>query len=457
MLNYRTYYNDLMSLSEQAKIFNPNTDYLYHITDTLSDDYFNKLKELISKYDNNIDLNDDYKNELQNKIFHLKKYLSMKLYLYLPITSHHNEITFFEYYNSNIYKPTKYKKQREADFHIYIKTLIMRLNEGLKLKITIPYIICMKMLDQLKDLKKYKYFYDYIKFVYLPKCTKKIGLCCQPNGEKVYKILIQNNIEFKKSPEAIHKLGLSLLPKPTPNSIFKAFKTKELLFKECQKIALYVYNNLIDKYFHYKPDKPFILKKVPANLEDSSSLAYYDPVEDIVFINLSFYKEIDNGSIYQLLTHECFHQYHYKFMKYYNLPIYKKFGYDNICLIEGFAHYMEDYLDEKYNDSYYKTLRIIRLVVDTGINHYKWSYKKAFSFMIKYFPNRTNDIISEIDRYICNPSQSFCYVIGKLEIIKMRDKFLKSNKGSIKDFHHELLIDGTCSFETIQKKLNKII
>ena len=457
MLNYRTYYKDLISLSEQAKVLNPSTDLIYHFTNTLSDDYFKQLKELTYKYKNNIDPNDDYNFELKNQIIFLKKFLALKIYLYLPITSHYNDISVFEYYNSNVYKPTNYKKQREEDFHIYIKTLIMRLNEGLKLNISIPYIICIKILEQIKDLKKYKYLYDYIKFTYLPKCTKKIGLYSQPNGNKIYNIMIYNNIHLKKSPETIHKLGLSLLPKPNPNYVFEPFQSKELVFKECQKIVLYVYNNLIDDFFHYKPDIPFTLKKVPENLEDSLSLAYYDPVEDCVFINLKFYKEIDKNSLYQLITHECFHQYHYRFMNHYNLPIYKKYGYDNISLIEGFAHYMEDYLDKKYNDTYYKTLRIIRLVVDTGINYYKWSYKKAFSFMLKYFPNRTTDIISEIDRYICNPSQSFCYVIGKLEIIKMRDKFLKSNKGTIKDFHHQLLINGTCSFQTIKKKLNKII
>jgi uncharacterized protein (DUF885 family) len=62
--------------------------------------------------------------------------------------------------------------------------------------------------------------------------------------------------------------------------------------------------------------------------------------------------------------------------------------------------------------------------------------------------------MSDIDRYICDPSQAFCYVIGKLEIIKMRNKFIKSKKGNIKDFHQLLLINGTCSFKTIQKKLN---
>ena len=460
MLNYKSYYNDFISLSEQSKIDDYNTGKLYHYTNTLNNEYLDKIKKLISKYKKINNLNQDYNNELKISITNLKKILSMKLYLYLPITSHHNEIVMFEYYNSKIYKPSTYKKQREDDFHNYIKTLIQRLDEGLKSNISIPYIICMKILKQLKDIEKYKYFYDYIKNYYIRKCTKRIGLCHQPNGNEVYKEYIFNNICLKKSPQYIHKLGLSLLPPiPKPNNNFEIFKTKELLFKECQKIALYIYDNLIDKYFHYKPDKPFTLKSVPSNLEDSSSLAYYVPAEDIVFINLKFYKECDKKSLYKLLMHECFHQYHYRFMIYHKLPKYKIYGYDNIALVEGFAHYIEDYMDieDDNEDNYYKTLRIIRLVVDTGINYYGWSYKKAFSFMIKYFPNRTEDIISEIDRYICNPGQAFCYVIGKLEIIKMRDKYLKLNKGNIKDFHHLLLINGTCSFQTIQKKLNKIL
>jgi uncharacterized protein (DUF885 family) len=73
--------------------------------------------------------------------------------------------------------------------------------------------------------------------------------------------------------------------------------------------------------------------------------------------------------------------------------------------------------------------------------------------MIKYLPDNKDDIINEIERFICKPSQSLCYVIGKMEIIKMRDKFLKEKKGSIKDFHHKLLILGMPSFITINKYL----
>jgi len=124
-------------------------------------------------------------------------------------------------------------------------------------------------------------------------------------------------------------------------------------------------------------------------------------------------------------------------------------------MIEGFAHYIEiynDFIDCDDCDNYFSILRKVRLVADTGINYYNWSYKKTYNFMLKYLPNNSNDIINEIDRYICMPSQALCYTIGKLEIIKMRDAFLKKNKDlTIKDFHHRLLINGTCSLSTIKK------
>ena len=175
------------------------------------------------------------------------------------------------------------------------------------------------------------------------------------------------------------------------------------------------------------------------------------PSTDIVYINLYYYREVDKQSLYSLLMHECLHQYHFRLMKYYKLPYYQMYGYENNTLIEGFAHYMEIYCQDYDDSDDYSILRKLRLVVDTGINYYGWTYEKTFNYMNKYLPNRTNDIINEIDRYICMPGQSLCYLIGKLEIIKMRDKFLKEKRGTIKDFHHKLLIKGPASFFTLHK------
>jgi uncharacterized protein (DUF885 family) len=62
--------------------------------------------------------------------------------------------------------------------------------------------------------------------------------------------------------------------------------------------------------------------------------------------------------------------------------------------------------------------------------------------MNKYLPHRKDNNINEIERYICKPIQALCYLIGKLEIIKMRDTFLKEKRGTIKDFHHKLLFEN---------------
>ena len=200
-------------------------------------------------------------------------------------------------------------------------------------------------------------------------------------------------------------------------------------------------------------DKPFQIESIPIELRDSSPLAYYNNIEQKIFINFSYYYEITKQEIYSLLMHECFHYYHYEFIKFYKIPKYKIYLYSNIALVEGFAHYMETYCED-YNDNNTNVLlRKLRLVLDTGINYYGWTYKQSYNYMNKYLPNRKIDNINEIDRCICTPGYSLSYLIGKLHIIKLRDSYLKSG-GNIKDFHHKLLINGIPSFETIDKYLH---
>lgn len=417
----------------------------------LNEKYMKSEKELIKKYSNT-------KNEeLKIIIKKLKYYYKHKIYLYYLFCAYHNEIVDFEYYNNNIYKPISKDniKQREDDFINYLKDIIKYLELTLKLKITVPYIICKKFMNDIKPYKKYKFLYSYLKNNYLKKCRKTIGLYDLPNGINVYKYAINNEIGgIKLSPQKIHKYGLKILPKKVEKVDKKYFYTsKENFFNDCIKISLYIYNNIIDKYFHYKPEKPFDIKKVPKKLEKTTSLAYYDELTDAVYINMKYYKECNKKSIYSLLMHECFHQYHFKFLKHYNINYYKIYGYNNNAFVEGFAHYMEIYCHDYDDNNEYSLLRKARLVVDTGINYYGWSYKKAFNFMLKYMPKRKKDIHNEILRYICMPAQSLGYNLGKREIIKLRDKYLKKNKGTIKDFHHNLLINGITSFVYLKKVL----
>ena len=428
-LSYKKYMDNLDYIIENTPKQTKNNKTF--LLDNLSEEYLIKKYNLYLKYKNTKDI------VLKFKLDYVKNFFKFKIYLYFIICTFDNNIINF--YN-------KYKKIYSIEYNNIIKTIIKRLKEGLRLKITIPYMICIKFMNQIKDYNKK--LYNFIKNNYLNKCRKTIGLCHLPNGKEIYKILVKNTLGgLSRTPEEIHNLGLSLVKtmnKLKPNKEF--YTSKQKLFKDCQKIALYIYDNILDKYFHYKPDKPFTLEIVPKELENTTSLAYYMSYTDIVYINLSYYKEIDKQSLYPLLIHECLHQYHYRFMKFHKL----EFN-DNIILIEGFAHYMEIYSDNYNDNNNLSILRKLRLVVDTGINYYGWTYKKALNYMNKYLPHRKDNNINEIERYICDPSQSLCYLIGKLEIIKIRDKFLQEKRGTIKDFHHKLLFIGHLSFLTLHK------
>jgi len=416
---------------------------LSHYENSLSDDYLKLIKELLDRYKNTNDI------ELKHEIIVNNFYINNNLHLLL-FSSHENNLLSFDYENEVVYpKNEDYKASRTKDFDNYVHLMIVRAKEGLKLKITYPKIIIKKFLNQIKGIDKYKFLYEFVKKDYYPYCRSEIGLCYIPNGKAIYREVIKEYIGFlDMTPEKIHELGLSLEKKKIVHT--DKYKTEEELLDDCVYHAKYIYEKIIDKYFHYKLDKPFCILKVPKELESSSSLAYYNETEGAVFINLSFYKEINKKDVYSLLMHECFHYYHFEFMKFYKIPKYKIYIYSNVALVEGFAHYMEIYCENYDDNNHYSLLRKLRLVIDTGINYYGWTYKQAYDYLNKYIPGKKADNSNEVDRAICNPGQLLSYYIGKIHIIQLRDEYLNKG-GDIKDFHHKLLMEGLASFETIDK------
>jgi uncharacterized protein (DUF885 family) len=437
MKDFQNYSKDLLKLNPTLKFMYgfKDKDTLSKIENSLDDNYLKRLKKISDKYRGSTD------KELLYQIESIDFYLNNKLYLLL-FSSVDNFIISFNYSTNHIYPENEiYKLSRQRDFDIYIHSVIEKAKEGIKFNITFPKIIIKKFLNQIKHLEKYNKLYKFIKHDYLPFCRNEIGLCYLKNGKEIYKGIIKEYLgNLDITPEEIYQLGMNMSKnKITINDIYKS---RDELFQDAIKYSSYIYDNIIDKYFHYKMDKPFVIKPVPDELEKMSPLGYYNDTEKSVFINLSYYNEVNKSELYSLLLHECFHYYHFSFMIFYNVPKYKYYIYSNDALAEGFAHYMETY-NENYDENNINTLlRKLRLIVDVGINYYGWTYKQAYDYLNKYLPNRKTDNINEIDRYICMPGQALSYLIGKLNILKLRDNY----KGDIKDFHHELLINGMKKF-----------
>jgi uncharacterized protein (DUF885 family) len=90
------------------------------------------------------------------------------------------------------------------------------------------------------------------------------------------------------------------------------------------------------------------------------------------------------------------------------------------------------------------SMRACRLVVDTGMHALGWSRQKAIAYMTENSPMRVSQIIPEIDRYAVTPGQALAYMIGRLEIQRMRREAESAlgERFDIKAFHDTVLGSG---------------
>jgi uncharacterized protein (DUF885 family) len=90
------------------------------------------------------------------------------------------------------------------------------------------------------------------------------------------------------------------------------------------------------------------------------------------------------------------------------------------------------------------SMRACRLVVDTGLHALGWSREQAVQYMVANSPLADAMVRPEIDRYIVSPGQATSYMVGRLEIQRMRAE-AEQRQGdafSVKDFHSAVLDSG---------------
>ncbi len=91
------------------------------------------------------------------------------------------------------------------------------------------------------------------------------------------------------------------------------------------------------------------------------------------------------------------------------------------------------------------SMRACRLVVDTGLHALGWSRRQAIDYMLANSPMRESHVTAEIDRYIVSPGQALSYMLGRLEIQRIRavSEQALGDRFRIKDFHDTVLGSGS--------------
>ena len=133
---------------------------------------------------------------------------------------------------------------------------------------------------------------------------------------------------------------------------------------------------------------------------------------------------------------------------------------------EGWALYAENLAYELgwYEGDPYGTLgflqsqafRAARLVVDTGLHAYGWTFNQAQEFFTENTGFEMNDNVNpryQIARYIVWPGQSTSYTIGYLKIMDLRQMVMDKlgSEFDLKGFHRIVLANGSLPLEVLEQ------
>jgi uncharacterized protein (DUF885 family) len=346
----------------------------------------------------------------------------------------------------------------------------------------------------------YREFQRYFHHEYLPHCRGSIAAQALPNGKAYYAFQVRKYTTTDLTPAQIHAMGLRKVAEihAQMEEVFKqvGFKGsyKEFVhdlrtnprfyYKDPQQLieayraAAKRVDPLLVKEFPVRilPRVTYGIRPIPASLAPDTYPAYSVPpagdgsVAGYMAVNLYEPQSRPKYEIQVLTCHEGRpgHQLQIPIeMELTNLPDFRRFDYYS-SFGEGWALYTETLCDDMglYDNPYakfgyldYQMWRAARLVVDTGMHSEGWTRAQA----VRYFEDNSalaeQNIDTEVDRYIAWPGQALSYMIGELDIQRLR-KQARDELGprfDIKGFHAAILEHGALPLTVLDQVVGRWI
>jgi uncharacterized protein (DUF885 family) len=250
---------------------------------------------------------------------------------------------------------------------------------------------------------------------------------------------------------------------------------REMYLSESKKAQDMVAAQL-PRFFGRQPKGELQIKPVEPFREKSAGKAFYNrPAPDgsrpgIYYVNLYNMNDMPSTEVEALYCHEGIPGHHLQFAILSELasdevPPFRQFG-GYTANSEGWGLYAEKLCKEMglYQDPYrdfgrlqLELHRAMRLVVDSGIHHKRWSRAQA----IKYIQDNSADkgIEKAIERYIVYPGQATAYMVGKLKIEELRAKAKQALGARYDDrqFHDTILLAGSLPLDVLETRVDEWI
>lgn len=335
-----------------------------------------------------------------------------------------------------------------------------------------------------------------------PKAVHEAGCWRLPDGEAYYAHVLHAQTTSNITPAEVHKLGRDVTAELSARAdvLFKQLGFTKGTVGE-RYIALYeskkgVYPNTdegkariiadlnkvvqdmqkrLPEQFGTLPKAPLEIRRIPAATEGGASTHYEGASLDgsrpgVYWLNLRDTAESPYWFLPTTTYHEGIPGHHMQItmQREADLPMIRRvmgFG----AYAEGWALYSEQvaqemglYKGEPLNELGYihdALLRSARLVTDSGLHSLKWSREKAIAEMRAIEGDPEPLAAQEIERYSVWPGQACSYMVGKVTILRLREKARTAlgPKFDPRKFHDAVLLSGSMPLTALENVVDLYI
>jgi uncharacterized protein (DUF885 family) len=328
----------------------------------------------------------------------------------------------------------------------------------------------------------------------LPRAADTAGLMRFPRGDALYAQRLRNFTTTTLSAEEIHAIGLAEVARieAEMDRLFRSLGYAEGSIKqrEEQLAASLSYPNtdegrrqimsdiddiLADalertaESFDVRPKTPVVAQPYPQFRWDNAAASYTAPPSDRsrpgIFQMPLRPSQLTRFALKSVVYHETIPGHHFQnalAVENEALPAFRRVRALGglAASSEGWALYAERFAAE---DGWYdgdtagqlgqlseSLFRARRLVVDTGLHAMGWTREQAIAYGIE---------ASEVERYVVNPGQACAYMIGQLEIVRLRERARAAlgDRFSIREFHGAVLNAGVVPLEILSQVVDAYI
>lgn len=264
----------------------------------------------------------------------------------------------------------------------------------------------------------YQALYDFIRHEYMDATRETVGLSALPNGSAWYAYNVRTITTTDLSPDQIHQVGLDEVARihdemrkvmadtgfqGNLQDFFGFLNTNEAFYYGRREDLINGYRALRDevhtkalKLFYGLPEAGYEIRAVEPFREKSASGASYQAASPdgsrpgVFYVNAYDLSARPKWAMESLFLHEAVPGHHFQISvqrELAGLPQFRRFG-GYTAYIEGWGLYAESLGKEMgvYQDpyQYYGALqaelwRAIRLVVDTGLHHKRWTREQVLN------------------------------------------------------------------------------